>query len=134
MRSVLGVVGLVLTAAVFSACGNAAKVDNCPASPVAASAAGGQQLTIKVVNGVQFEPCAVSVRAGEPVELTLQNETPIDHDFVLTEGVAEPVKIIAPGGRVGSGTFTLRQPGTYRFICSMPGHEAAGMAGTITAQ
>jgi len=56
------------------------------------------------------------------------------HDFSLTDGVAQPVKITATGGQSASGTFTIEKPGTYSFDCSMPGHAAAGMRGTIAAE
>jgi nitrite reductase (NO-forming) len=74
------------------------------------------------------------VRAGQQVELTLRNGGGIPHDFALSDGVPRAVKIEAQAGRTGRGTFTIDTPGTYEFICSVPGHAAAGMVGTITAQ
>ena len=87
-----------------------------------------------VGNSMQFAPRSLTVRAGQPVELTLRNGGGLPHDFVLTEGVASPVQIEALAGRTGRGTFTLETPGTYGFLCSVPGHAAAGMVGTLTAQ
>ena len=132
LGAILLVVGLALT---IARSGPAA-LDNstAPATPASVSAAGAQQITIKVGNRVWFEPSSIVVRAGAPVELTLRNEGQIPHDFVLAEGVAQPVKIVATDGQTTSGTFTLDRPGTYTFICSVPGHEAGGMKGTITAQ
>jgi uncharacterized cupredoxin-like copper-binding protein len=34
----------------------------------------------------------------------------------------------------GTATFTIATPGTYTFICEQPGHEQAGMKGTIVVQ
>jgi uncharacterized cupredoxin-like copper-binding protein len=48
--------------------------------------------------------------------------------------VSEPVKIAGVGGQTTSGTFTIDTPGTYTFICAVPGHESGGMKGTLTAQ
>jgi uncharacterized cupredoxin-like copper-binding protein len=81
-----------------------------------------------------FQPAAINVRAGQPIELTLRNDGQMPHDFTLNDGVAQPVKIIAAGGQTASASFTLDTPGTYTFECSMPGHAALGMRGTITAQ
>ena len=83
---------------------------------------------------MRFQPSTLSVHAGEPVQLTLQNTGQLPHDFTLTEGVTEPVKITAMGGTAASATFTIDTPGMYSFDCSMPGHTAAGMRGTITVQ
>ena len=103
-------------------------------TPASAAPDGSQQVTIDVGNSMKFEPAAISVQAGQPVELTLRNAGQMPHDFTLNEGVAQPVKLTANGGQTASGTFTLDKPGTYTFECSMPGHAAAGMRGTITAQ
>jgi nitrite reductase (NO-forming) len=83
---------------------------------------------------MQFAPTSMVVRAGQPVELTLRNGGGIPHDFTLAEGVSRPVKIEARGGQTARGAFTIDTPGTYAFVCTVPGHAAAGMRGTITAQ
>ena len=36
------------------------------------------------------------------------------------------------GGTVKSGVAFFPTPGTYGFFCAVPGHDAAGMHGTIT--
>jgi uncharacterized cupredoxin-like copper-binding protein len=82
---------------------------------------------------MQFEPNVITVKAGQPIELTLQNDGSSDHDFALSDGVAQPVKIVVKGGQSGTSTFTLDTPGTYAFTCAQFGHTAAGMQGTITA-
>jgi len=87
-----------------------------------------------VGNSMAFTPSQLTVPAGRPVQLTLQNSGAIPHTFTLAEGVATPVTIKADGGQTARGTFTLEKPGTYTFICEVPGHTAAGMKGTITVQ
>ena len=83
---------------------------------------------------MQFAPASLVVRTGQPVELTMRNGGGIPHDFTLGEGASSPVKIEAQGGQTARGAFTIDTPGTYAFICTVPGHAAAGMRGTITAR
>jgi uncharacterized cupredoxin-like copper-binding protein len=105
------------------------------AGPVAPRPAqdGGQQVTLTVGNSMQFVPGSFVVRAGEPIELALRNGGGIPHDFSLAEATASPVKVEAQGGQTARTAFTIDTPGSYEFVCSVPGHAAAGMRGTITA-
>jgi len=132
-------VALVVIAgvALTTACGAAATTSGSgavAAIPAPAAPAGAQPVTVTVGNAMQFAPASMVVRAGQPVELTLRNGGGLPHDFALAEGVSSPVKIEAQGGRTARGTFTIDAPGTYAFVCTVPGHAAAGMRGTITAR
>ena len=137
MRKQLGTFLLVAGVALTTACGATAATGGPGAGvavPAPASATGVQQVTVAVGNSMQFAPRSITVRAGQPVELTLRNGGGIPHDFALAEGASGPVKIEAQGGQTARGTFTIDTPGTYPFVCTVPGHAAAGMTGTITAR
>jgi plastocyanin len=127
LRSLL--LGGALVAVLATACGSAQG-----ATAPAATDPSAQQVTITVGNAMSFDPAGLTVRAGQPVTVTLRNTGLMPHDFTLADGVAEPVTITANAGQTSAGTFTLERPGTYAFECSMPGHAQAGMRGTITAQ
>jgi uncharacterized cupredoxin-like copper-binding protein len=43
------------------------------------------------------------------------------------------VRVVAAGKGTGSATFTPAASGTYAFVCSQAGHEAAGMTGSLSA-
>ncbi len=92
------------------------------------------QWTVKALDSMKFEPATLTVPVGQVVQLTLVNEGALIHDVVLTQGVTQPVKIEANGKSSASGTFTVTQAGTYTYVCAQPGHEAAGMKGTIVAR
>jgi nitrite reductase (NO-forming) len=123
---------------VVTACGSgaaAASGSSGDTTPVHASESNGtQQITLTISNRMSFEPSTLVVRAGEPVEVTLDNEGTMPHDFTLSTGAAAPVTIAAAAEQTATGSFTLSQAGTYSFECSIPGHAAAGMRGTITAE
>ena len=77
-----------------------------------------------------FSPNKIKVAAGEDIQIVLHSEDQ-RHDFNLQGG-----KLVADdkGGKTATGKFRLAKPGKYQFYCSIPGHRAAGMEGTITAR
>jgi uncharacterized cupredoxin-like copper-binding protein len=110
-----------------------------PAAPSAnpASVEGAQQLVIRGHDTMRFDPAAPVVEAGKPVQVRFENEGQLVHDVSLDEGLPAGggVKVVATAkARNLSWAFAFGRPGTYRFICSQPGHEAAGMHGTITVR
>ena len=69
---------------------------------------------------------------GQRVAIVLQNTGVIPHNLVIPDlGVASAN--LAPG-QSGQVEFTAAQPGTFRFICTMPGHEERGMVGYLTIE
>jgi uncharacterized cupredoxin-like copper-binding protein len=103
-------------------------------TPIAVTDNGTQVVTVQALDTMQFAPNSIIVQAGHPIQLTLKNDGQMVHDFTLTDGVAQPVKLVAQPGQSATGTFTIEHPGTYSFICSQPGHQIRGMKGTITAR
>jgi uncharacterized cupredoxin-like copper-binding protein len=95
-----------------------------------------------------FEPSLVTVRAGVPVRITLQNDDPIDHEWIVgppaiheihrhgTESVHDtrPTEVSVPAlsSRVTTITFTV--VGDQQYICHLPGHEEYGMGGVLAAR
>ena len=120
MISVVSIAGIALLA---TACSGAA---NSP-QPVKVQ----DDVTVQVDNTMHFAVESLSVEAGQPVTVTLQNVGESTHDFTLTNGVATPVKIEATAGQSSRGTFVINTPGTYEFVCSQPAHALLGMRGSI---
>ncbi len=109
----------------------------CSPAPAPASAPSGppQQMTVKSLDTMAFDPTTLSAKVGQPIQLTLDNSSAkLQHDFDMTDGVAQPVKLTAQPGQTATVTFTIDKPGSYTFFCAQPGHEGAGMKGTITVQ
>ncbi len=96
----------------------------------------------------RFEPGAVTVPAGVPVTITLRNDDPIEHEWIVgTEQVHEahrvgtepvhtsrPTEVTVPALSTRVTTVTLDEPGEFAYICHLPGHEAYGMVGTLRVE
>src|SRR5262245_59932139 len=118
-RSFLLAISLAASAAFASACSSPSSTPP-PVHPR-------RQITMRVDNTMQFGTPSIAVAAGQPLELSLENVGSMEHDFTLSDGVAQQVKIEAAGGQTASDTFTIDKPGTYQFVCGQPGHALAGM-------
>jgi uncharacterized cupredoxin-like copper-binding protein len=72
---------------------------------------------------------ATEVPAGT-VSFIVENNGNIPHDFSISgNGVEQKTSMINPGK-----TAVLEvdlKPGTYTYICTVPGHEMLGMKGTL---
>ena len=93
----------------------------------------------------RFTPAEVIVPVGVPVTFVLRNADPIDHEWLVgdaafhdrhrtgTEPVhgERPTEVTVPAGETRTTTVTFTDPGTYRFVCHLPGHEAYGMVGVV---
>ena len=87
-----------------------------------------QHLTLRA-RDIAFDVTTLEAVANQPVELTYINEGQIDHAFMIA-GLLEEQKVRP--GETRTFTFTPAQAGQYKFVCVMPGHEMAGMVGTLT--
>ena len=99
-----------------------------------------------------YSPLSVTIPAGEPVMLTLKNSGAVEHDFVI-EKIDASVEMMedsgsdahhmhgteasydlhfsAQPGETSVIQFTVSEPGTYTFFCSVQGHKEAGMVGEL---
>ncbi len=81
---------------------------------------------------VRFTPADLRVVAGQTAVLTFRNDDPVFHDWEV-EGLAN-VDAGARPGQTRKIRFTIDQPGTYRILCTVPGHAEAGMVGTLVVE
>jgi len=79
-----------------------------------------------------FQFGKASANAGS-VTLEMPNKASITHDISIKgNGVDQKGPQVGQGG-TSKVTVDLK-PGTYTFYCSVPGHEAGGMKGTLTVK
>ena len=101
-----------------------------------------------VIRYSHFEPSAITVPAGVPVTITIRNTDPIGHEWIVGDPAVQaihrigtellhpsrPTEVVIPAleSRTTTITFEPSAPGTIQYICHLPGHEAYGMAGSVT--
>src|SRR5688500_8512345 len=99
-----------------------------------------------------YNPVSVTVPAGQPVTLTLNNTGAVEHDFVVDKISVTDVQasdtgpaahhqmgdapeydlhFFARAGDTAVLNFTAMEPGTYEVFCSIEGHKEAGMIGKL---
>lgn len=99
-----------------------------------------------------YNPVSVTVPAGQPVTLTLNNTGAVEHDFVVDKINVTDVQasdtgpaahhqmgdmpkydlhFFAKAGDTAILNFTALEPGTYEIFCSIEGHREAGMIGQL---
>lgn len=103
----------------------------------------GQRLRIEG-SEFRFSPATVELTAGKPVTIQFVNTGTVEHDLQVIDmpatvsnhghGSGNAAHAHAMPGKSESITFTPKATGTYQFICTVPGHQEAGMAGTFTVR
>jgi nitrous-oxide reductase len=79
-------------------------------------------------NGFRYDPPALSISSAGSATIRLVNRDVVEHDYTIGE---LDIQIEAPVGGSGEATLSGIAPGTYRVYCTIPGHEAAGMVGSL---
>jgi plastocyanin len=79
-----------------------------------------------------FDKTTLSSKPG-PVTVTFTNPAPIAHNFAVEENG----KLLGQTPLITSSTASKiidLAPGSYTFLCTVPGHAQAGMQGTLTVK
>ena len=75
-----------------------------------------------------FSQNEIEVSANQPVTLRLNNKDGYAHAFDLDEF---DIHLQLAAAETAEITFTPTRSGTFTFYCSSPGHQAAGMEGSL---
>jgi plastocyanin len=67
------------------------------------------------------------------LQLDMENKASIQHNIAVKGGGVDQKGPIVGQGGVSKLNVSLK-PGKYTFYCSVPGHEAGGMKGTLTVK
>jgi uncharacterized cupredoxin-like copper-binding protein len=87
---------------------------------------------VSMKDSMRFEPNALTVKAGDEVQIALSNDGAIKHNMSIEDA---DVDKDLDGGDSTTVTFTAPDsPGEYKIYCNIPGHEAAGMTATLIVE
>jgi plastocyanin len=114
-----------------SGCGGGSSGGETSTPPGTGGGGGGQVVEIPIADsGFAFTLTTATATAGT-VTLSAVNPQSTTHDISIKgNGVDEKGNQVSDGG-TSTVTATLTA-GTYEYYCSVPGHEDAGMKGTLT--
>jgi nitrite reductase (NO-forming) len=85
-----------------------------------------------------FQLSAKTIKHG-PVTFKVTNGGSLPHDFKICASskggsanscTGKATKLISPGSST-TLSYTFKTKGTYEFLCTVPGHAAAGMKGDL---
>jgi plastocyanin len=111
---------------------SSSKATSTPTATQAASSGGGGE-TLKLAadkSALKFDKSTLTAKAGK-VTLEMSNPSEVPHAVAIKgNGVDVDGKTVGNGET--STASTDLKAGTYTFYCPVPGHEAAGMKGTLT--
>ena len=80
---------------------------------------------------IAFNPSTLTIPAGTDVTFQFVNNGAATHNFKIDD----PEVFSGDLGSGQSNDLSVNVPaGTYKFYCTIPGHEQAGMVGELTAQ
>ena len=82
---------------------------------------------------LKFDQSTLTAKAGS-VSISFTNMSSVEHNLTVASSSGA---VVGATATFQGGTRILAlhlQPGTYKFYCTVPGHRAAGMEGTLTAQ
>ena len=103
------------------------------AAPPAPGGGGAEETTLENPaddSELRFAKSTLEAPAGR-VTLVMENPAQLEHNIAVRgDGVDEKGEVVGQGET--SEVAVDLEPGEYEFYCSVPGHEDAGMKGTLT--
>ena len=105
-------------------------------------------LELSMSDSMRFSPANITVKAGETIKFVLNNVGKLKHEFVLGTDKElkehyqqmlkfpemehdEPNMVTVAPGKTGVVIWTFTQAGKVDFACLLPGHDGAGMKGSV---
>lgn len=133
---VLAVVGLLALAGCGSSSSSSSSTTPAaPATTGSTPAAGASTVNVAAdpEGTLRYTTTSLSASAGQ-VSIDFTNMSSLEHNVTVASASGAVVGE-TPTFAGGTKSVSLKlAPGTYKFYCSVPGHRAAGMEGTLTVK
>ena len=100
--------------------------------PNAVAKGGTLQIDAFPTGDLKFVPIAASAKPGKVVFKSL-NKSSVPHNIAVKGPGANAIGPVVTGGATSQVSVDLK-PGSYMFVCTVPGHEQAGMKGPLTVK
>jgi glucose/arabinose dehydrogenase/plastocyanin len=114
------------TPAVPEAGASDAEIAQSRSTPVSAAA---EAIVIGMYD-IYFEPDRIRMPANTDVRFVFENRGAAPHNFEIKE---RDISIDVAPGETAEAVINL-PPGTYKFICNVPGHKQVGMNGALVVE
>jgi uncharacterized cupredoxin-like copper-binding protein len=143
----------ILAAVVLTVSGCTGESDGTPDGDADISSAQPSATYTLGMQDISFDRAEIGAEVGEVIEIAVENRGAIEHDFTIREidadwAVIEGGDGAASGGHGGHGAeyavhvavapgkravlrLDAHHPGSYEYLCSVPGHEQLGMRGVL---
>lgn len=72
----------------------------------------------------QFSPSNLELNSGQPYRFTLKNTGKVEHDFEI---IGTAIHVHSKPGETEIVEMAIDKPGVYKAVCTLPGHQEAGM-------
>jgi plastocyanin len=120
----------------LSACGGGSNSASTGAATTAASGGGGGGQTLQLAadpgGALKFDTTSLEAKAGK-VTIDFTNDSSLPHNVTIDGPGVEDEGTDTIKGSTANITLDLK-PGKYTFYCSVDGHRAAGMEGTLVVK
>ena len=81
---------------------------------------------------IAFDTTTLSSKPGK-VTIDFTNPATLEHDVAIEQD-GEQIAVSETIGKGKTSVTAELEPGTYTFLCTVPGHAEAGMEGTLTVK
>ena len=103
-----------------------------PCAPEELTSTDGDGVALTVEAGdLWFGPNELTISSQGTTTITLTDVGVAVHNLTVDE---LDLQVVAAPGRSSQVSIVAPQPGTYQFYCSVSGHRAAGMVGTLIVE
>ena len=117
----------IAAAAIVAACSSG---ESATPAPTITPPPSGVTETAVELSSFKYSPKDLTFTSGQVVDFKLHS-TDIPHTFTIS---ALNINVVINGGVRKTERVSFDKPGSYKLVCVIAGHEAAGMVGTLTVR